>query len=371
MTLARPGRCRRPRCGGQLPTNPVGAGAGPFQFSSFKPKEAIVLTRNPSYWGGDVYLEQLRFVNIIGGAATYEALKAGTVNIAFMREPKAVTQAIDDGYAGFENVQNAGQILLMNNGVEVTCQGGQPAVCAGQPDGTRFATKTPTSSETVRQAIAAAINPETIDQRENDGTGIPTTALFDESFPWDPGVAGPEYDLDRAKSLVAQAKGEGWDGKVRLVCDNAPTAQARALAIRTMLEAAGIELAVTNDADVSGTIGAVITRKDYDLACWGLSVPGDDGAVFQVGYFFVSNGAANRTGYKNPEMDAALKQLRAASTDDERRSAYEEIAQLYTEDVPMLSLQAIREYIAWDDSVHGVVPNQGTQVFLDKTWIAS
>jgi hypothetical protein len=36
----------------------------------------------------------------------------------------------------------------------------------------------------------------------------------------------------------------------------------------------------------------------------------------------------------------------------------------------MLSLQAIREYIAWDDSVHGVVPNQGTQVFLDKAWLA-
>jgi peptide/nickel transport system substrate-binding protein len=174
----------------------------------------------------------------------------------------------------------------------------------------------------VRQAIAAAINPDTIDQRENEGAGIPTTALFHETFPWDPGVAGPEYDLERAKELVAQAKSEGWDGKVRLQCDNAPSAQARALAIKTMLEAAGIELSVTNDSDVSGTIGAVIMRKDYDLACWGLSVPGDDGAVFQAGYFFVSNGAANRTGYKNPEMDAALKDLRAASNDDERQAAF-------------------------------------------------
>ena len=290
-----------------------------------------------------------------------------------MREPKAVTQAIDDGYAGFENVQNAGQILLMNNGVEVdVLKVASPPFAPGSPTATRVATKTPTSSETVRQAIAAAINPETIDQRENDGTGIPTTALFDESFPWDPGVAGPEYDLDRGlKSSVVQAKSEGWDGKGAARCatthllhrpvplPSGPCSKRPASSSRSR-----------TTPDVSGTIGAVITRKDYDLACRGLSVPGDDGAVFQVGYFFVSNGAANRTGYKNPEMDAALKQLRAASTDDERRSADEEIAQLYTEDVPMLSLQAIREYIAWDDSVHGVVPNQGTQVFLDKTWIA-
>src|SRR5690606_21297497 len=137
-----------------------------------------------------------------------------------------------------------------------------------------------------------------------------------------------------------------------------------------MLEAVGIELLVTNDTDVSGTIGAVITRKDYDIACWGLSVPADDGATFQVGYFFVSDGAANRTGYKNPEMDKALKDIRAASTDDERREAYKKVAELYTEDVPMLSLSATREYIAWDDSVRGIVPNQGTQVFLDKAWIS-
>ena len=52
-------------------------------------------------------------------------------------------------------------------------------------------------------------------------------------------------------------------------------------------------------------------------------------------------------------------------------SAFGKVAELYTEDVPMLSLQAIEEYIAWHDDVHGVVPNQGTQIFLDKAWIAS
>lgn len=355
--------------GDQLAINPVGAGAGPFEFVSFNPRESIVLKRNESYWGGEVYLDEVRFVNVVGGAATYEALKADTVQIAFLRDPKAVTQAKDDGYAGFENVQQAGQVLLMNNGVEVTCQGGQPAVCAGQPDGTRVSTESATASKVVRQAIAAAIDPVVIDQRENDGFGEPDTALLQSTFPWDPEVPGPEYDLERAKGLVEQAKAEGWDGKVRLKCDNSPAAKNRAIALDTMLDAAGIDLDVQNTEDISGTIGAVISRKDFDMACWGLSVPGDDGAVFQLSYFFDSQSASNRTGYKNPAMDAALADLKAAATDDARRDGLERIAQLYTDDVPMLSLQAIREYIAWDDSVHGIVPNQGTQVFLDKAWI--
>lgn len=357
------------KLGDQLATNPVGAGAGPFELVSFNPKEAIVLKRNESYWGGDVYLDEVRFVNIVGGAASYEALKADTVQVVFLRDPKAVTQAKDDGYDGFENVQQASTILLMNNGVEVTCQGGQPAACAGQPDGTRIATQAPTTSKLVRQAIAAAIDPKVIDERENAGYGEPDTALVQSTFPWDPGVPGPQFDLDKAKDLVAKAKAEGWDGKVRLKCDNSPASQARALAVDTLLAAAGIELEVANTEDVSGTIGAVISRKDFDIACWGLSVPGDDGGIFQLDYFFSSTSASNRTGYKNPAMDAALKELKAAANDDARRAAMEKIAELYAEDVPVLSLQAVREYIAWDDSVHGIVPNQGTQVFLDKAWI--
>jgi peptide/nickel transport system substrate-binding protein len=357
--------------GDQLVLNPVGAGAGPFEIVSFTPKEAIVMKRNDSYWGGDVYLDELRFVNIVGGDLTFESLDADTVNMAFLREPKAVERAQEAGYPGFSNVQQAGQVLLMNNGVTVTCKDGQPEICAGQPDGTSVATTTATASKTVRQAIAAAIDPTFVNDRVNDGVGIATSALFDSTFPWDPGVPGPEYDLDRAKELVAQAKSEGWDGKVRFICDNAPSAQQRAQAITTALQAAGMEPILTNDADVSATITAVITKKDFDLACWGLSVPGDDGAIFQVGYFFDSKGTSNRTGYKNADMDAALQELRAASTDAARTAAFAKVAELYTEDVPMLSLQAIEEYIAWHDDVHGVVPNQGTQVFLDKAWIAS
>src|SRR5438552_1868957 len=58
-------------------TKPVGA--GPFTFESYKAKEALALKRNPTYWGGDVYLDGLKFVNIIGASATYTALKTGTL----------------------------------------------------------------------------------------------------------------------------------------------------------------------------------------------------------------------------------------------------------------------------------------------------
>ncbi len=126
------------KAGDSFPTNPVGVGAGPFIFDSFKPNESITLKRNPDYWGGDVYLDQLVFVPIVGQAQTYEALKAGTVQVAFLRDAGIIADAKDAGFDGYQNILSAGETMVMNNGVKVACAGGQPApICAGKSDGER------------------------------------------------------------------------------------------------------------------------------------------------------------------------------------------------------------------------------------------
>ena len=67
----------------------------------------------------------------------------------------------------------------------------------------------PTDDPKVRQAIAAAVDVNVINQRVYAGKGLSTTAMFHESFPFDPKVPGPTYDVNKAKQLVTEAKTAG------------------------------------------------------------------------------------------------------------------------------------------------------------------
>jgi len=358
------------KLGKDLPTNPVGAGAGPFIFDSFKSKEAIVLKKNPNYWGGSVYLDELRFIVTADANQALQSLQSGTVQVAYMRDPGPVAQSKTAGYEGYEVLNFLGEVLLVNQGVEVACKDQAPApLCTGKADGAKIATKTPASDVRVRKAILLAIDPSVIDQRANNGAGRPGSSLFQTGFPWDPKVAGPKADVEGAKKLVTEAKAAGWDGKIRLTCNNTPSRLATALVVKTQLEAVGIEVNVKNDQDVQGVIADVITKKDFDLACWGTNTTPDDYAQIQIDSFLRSTSAGNRVGYKSAAMDAALNALKAAKTDDAKTAAYKQIAELWNTDAVSSVLSAVVERTAWSTKVHGIVGTSIAAVTFDKAWI--
>jgi peptide/nickel transport system substrate-binding protein len=112
------------KLGTGLSLNPVGAGAGPFIIDSYKPKEAITLKKNPTYWDAPVYLDGLKFVVLTGGAATYDGFKAGTVQAAFLREAPVIAQTVGDKAANYSVENQLGTMVMINHGVSVTCAGG-------------------------------------------------------------------------------------------------------------------------------------------------------------------------------------------------------------------------------------------------------
>ena len=238
-----------------------------------------------------------------------------------MRVASAVAQAKADKATGIPGIDQAGETMLINMGVTVNCVGGAPApVCVGKPDG-----QTPTTPVTtnlkIRQAIVAAFDPKTWNTRVYQDKGLTGTELFQKSFPWDPGVAGPAYDLEKAKSLVTQAKAEGWNGSVRVLFTNTPNDQNAAVALEGMLKAAGINATVDTSKDSPAQQLVVTTQKDFDLARWGTSIGPDDSAIWAIAQNLTSASTSNRPGFKSPKVDQAVKDLRAAKTDDEKKAA--------------------------------------------------
>jgi peptide/nickel transport system substrate-binding protein len=250
----------------------------------------------------------------------------------------------------------------MNNGLTVNCVGGQPAArCAGKPDGV-LTTDPPTARPEVRQAIAAAVDPKVIDQRANDGKGLPGTEMFQTGFYADPGVAGPVYDPARAKQLVAQAKAAGWDGKVRFLAPNSPLGQNVAVAVQSMLQAVGMEVAVDTSKDTAGVGAQYIVNRDFDIVYSSMVLTNDGNLIANVQQQFVSTSPSNRTGWKDPLVDPA-------KTVDEKRAALKVIATQYVKDVPFLVVGALAEYVAWKPVVHGVMGAQQTMVLFNKAWL--
>ena len=348
---------------------PVGAGA--FVVTAFKTGESIEMARNPSYWAGPAYLDGLKFVALgdLGGDKTYDALKTGTVNGAYLRVPLTVATAKTDKVIGFASIDQAGEIMLLNEGVAVTCAAGKPEpLCIGKPDG-----PTPTTPATanlkVRQAIAAAYNPTVFNERVYSSAGLPDTALFQKSFPWDPGVPGPKYDLEAAKRLVAEAKAQGWNGSVRVLFTNSANDQNAAVALEGMLKAAGINATVDTSKDSTAQQAVVTTQKDFDLARWGTSIGPDDSAIWAVAQNMSSTSTSNRPGFKSAAVDQAVKDLRSAKTDDQKKAAYKIVAEEYNAQLPWINFTAVETIKAFSPKVQGVVASQRNNVYFDKAWL--
>jgi peptide/nickel transport system substrate-binding protein len=275
-------------------------------------------------------------------------LKADSVDVVVLRDASLIARARSEGIDGPSVLQNMGGQVLMNNGVR--------------------GAKTPTADVRVRRAVAAAIDPNVIDERNFDGKGQPTSAIFAKGSRYFQGLDGPSYNLEQAKALVAQLRSEGaWDGKLRLVCAN--TQADLSVTIKTMLELAGISVELDNASSQAAQISKVLTDANFDLACWGNNLY-DDGDPWSVlDYQFRSTSKSNYRGYANPAFDAALDDLKKAATAEQTKAALARIQQVWNDSIPSMNYQAVEVMVASGDRVHGLTQSQEAIVLFDKAFV--
>lgn len=331
--------------------DPTGAGAGPYELVRYVPQEEIVVRAKDDYWGGPVCIEEITFTRIPGAQATYESFQQDDLQVAFLREPKVIDEARENGDTNaFSFLQNTGGVMLVNNGV----RGSEP----------------PTADVRLRQALFLAMDADELNLRANEGTGLATKSLLDSrSRYYDESLFGEfPTDVDRARELVEEVKAEGnWDGSIRLHCHNAPSRIDWAIAAEALLENVGFEVEVINNGTIQDMIGAVLINADYDLACWGFNLSDDAPYIPVLQHTCTSR--SNRTGYCDENMDAAIAQLRAASTNEEIQAALAEIWSVWQETVPSVTYETIEEYIVFKDNVKGIRPTQASGIMFHDAYL--
>lgn len=326
--------------------DPTGGGVGPYELEKYAPGEEVVLKAKSDYYGGPVCIAELHFVRLSGAEATYQAMANKELDIAFLREPQVVAEAREAGYQDFSTLINYGEGAIMNN-----------------------AEGHPTANQDVRLAVAAAVDPDGINQRAFNGTALATSALIHPDTPGlFSGADGPKHDPEAAKALVEKAKATGWDGSLRLMSDNSPTRVNEAIALQAQLESVGFTVTLDSGMGLPDVIKKVVVDRDYDLALWGPQVF-SEGIWAAMNRQLNSSVKSNYYGYNNPQVDAALAELKAAASIDEKKAVLSTMQGLFTADPFYANFAAIEEVNSYSDRVHGLTQTRGSIIRFDQAYV--
>lgn len=290
-------------------TKPVGA--GPFTVQSFDPASELVLVKNPGYALGDVALDGIRFTWNAEQQASVDKLLAGESDLIMLTSVDVEMEAIEAGYPAYTSLV-AGSGLAVNSSGERTFPGQDPRV---------------------RQAMSAAINLETVNERVNADHGVMGPFLYAPGTSLHVDTPFSVYDPAMATSLLEAVKADtGWDGSFQLLT---PMPNDLALAYQAQLNAVGFKATIDQVPSFLELASRTNLSSDFDVAIQVFTTFPTN--TFQaLNRSFNSASASNYSGYANPEMDALLAQLPGADGVDGTKAVLEQMAKFWQANQPFI-----------------------------------
>jgi peptide/nickel transport system substrate-binding protein len=307
-----------------------GIGTGAYMVESWTPGEALVLVRNPDYWGDEPYFERVSFRPVPEAAVRSTELRSGGADI--------ITQVPIEEIAGLD--EPGLQVLRIPS-----VQSMRIHLNAGAP---------PFDDVRVRQAINYGIDRATILETLLEGAGqLMSSPTGPGIFGYNPAIEPYPYDPEKARELLAEAGyADGVDIRIQFTDGRYVRDRAIAEAITAQLAEVGIRL----DANLS------------EFSQW-LEVFNTDGNGFMVvsqedsvltlmaPNFASSSESFKRYGYANPEVDALIEQGLVTIDPAEREAIYQELNQVLHDDAPWVYMWNPEDIYGVVDTLSGFEPN--------------
>jgi peptide/nickel transport system substrate-binding protein len=271
-------------------------------------------------------------------------MKAGQNQVIFDSDLRVAQQAIQDKVKNLVQVQGD-QMLLFNSA---------------------------RLSPLVKEAVVAAIDPQVLNQRVNNGTAdVHTGLLSPKSSPllYPTGVPTPQYDVAKAKQLLAQAKTAGYSGNISITCAPTPNNQEEMLATQALLQAAGFNVqVVTLSPTDNGT--TVVVKRDFDITCFQQNWQ-QEGLDRNLARSLLSTSSSNYFGYQVPEFDSLVAELQQAQGASAQQAVVGKMQTLFNTNPPVAFLWDQPEYWFYTDNVHGLIMNRGVKLDFQKAYLAN
>ncbi|WP_436495163.1 ABC transporter substrate-binding protein [Actinokineospora sp. HUAS TT18] len=302
-------------------TKPVGS--GPFSFVSFEPGKSVLLKKNPNYWEGAPYLDELEFIIANEESARTNALLGGQVEYAHDLTP---TTARSHGTGGKVTIHRSPNSVVQGFAMKLD--------------------RAPFDNRDLREAMFLLADRPQLVESTLAGSGQVANDLFGKGYQFYAGdIPQRQRDLDKAKALIKKAGAEGLTVKL-----DTSTAAAG------MVEAATI---FADQAKGSGlTIEVVTGNKD---TFWADTLKNGTMSSFRSGAMpieshiaqrLLTGSTTNTTKWARPEFDALYQKAVSTSDAQARGAVYGEMQR---------SLHAEGGYLMWGfaDWIVGTSPKVG------------
>lgn len=289
-------------------------GTGPFQFVQYQPDQFIELSRYDEAWRGAPLLDRILFVHV------------GTT-------PEAMTAALEAGDIDYLGAIPAAEYDRLE-GLGTLNMSADPVY------NVRFlsinSAKPGLDNKLVRQAFAHAMDKAGIVEAiiGRGGTNADTITV---SQAWaNPNVPTYEYDVEKAKALLAEA---GWDANQEVVVSLYYTDQAHADSIATvqqMFSEAGINASVLS-LDGGAIQAYYYDNAEFDIMLAGYGYAPDFDAFarhFTTDGFYPQGQNAGK--FSNARVDELFETGRTSTVMEDRQAAYNEVQEILMDELPWI-----------------------------------
>jgi peptide/nickel transport system substrate-binding protein len=312
--------------GGDLSKNPVGT--GPYTLTEFRVGELAVLKkRKEPYWGGEVFLDEIRFVDLGEDAGAYLAAIAS----------KQVDGIYNIDLTTLEAAKNIPGIKV----VEIPST--QTGVIRMKVN------KKPFDDIRVRKAVQKTCDARRQLDIAHQGLGIVAehhhvAEIHPEYFALPPF----EQDIEGAKKLLAEA---GYPDGIELSCNVGNTdgvwEQDSVAVLKEDAAKAGINIKM--NVMPQAQYWDVWTKAPLSLTSWTHRPL----AVMVLGLAYRTGVPWNESSYANPEWDKALTEAESTLNVEQRRAKMEKVEKMLQDDAVMVQPFFRAVFTAVRDNVVG------------------
>ncbi len=312
--------------GGNFTKNPVGT--GPYTLTEFKVGELAVLKkRTEPYWGGEVFLDEIRVIDLGSDPGAYlAAIASGQVDVLYELDLTTL-----------EAAKNIPGIKVIST----------PSTQTGVIR--MKVTEKPFDDIRVRKAVQKCCDAQRMLDIAHQGLGIVAehhhvATIHPEYF------ALPPYkqDIEGAKKLLVEA---GYPDGIELSCNvgntNGPWEQNSVAVLKEDAAKAGINIKI--NVMPSAQYWDVWTKAPLSLTSWTHRPLG----TMVLGLAYRAGVPWNESSYNNPEFDAALDEAEATLDVEARRAKMEKVEKILQDDAVLVQPFFRSVFTAIRDNVVG------------------
>ena len=303
---------------------------GPFQFVQYKKDQYVEFKQNPDYYLGKPELDKL-FIKILPAANLVAQLQTGEIH---MNVAGGIGKIVPTDYETVEKMDKVKtktdktisfQTIMFNN--------------------------EKLKDPKIRQGFAHAIDRQQIVDKLLKGQGEVVDGPYTSINPYlNKELENFSYDPEKAKQLLKEG---GWDFNKALdfIVPTGNKVREQAADIITQnLKAAGVK--VNMQTFDFPTLMSKGKAGEFEALLMGFTLTIDP----DVQTLYAKSGAYNFMKYNNPENEKLLQQGRAEADAAKRKEIYDQLQEIWNEDVPLLTLYSDYEFAAISKEVSNGEP---------------